>query len=225
MLPGSFTCAWYSEKGEPLLTRAPDNERDSDDTRAFYIKLIQSEGILEGARSDMIGIPKQQAVVMLSKVEGQTLSIEVEFCAGATLIEAFYEADTMTPNNSQVSFTRKVGLRSVRFLDPRTPTDIRAFFMDLGNKFNGIGAKTSFMELYNLVGKIEQGRKDWNFVNSSSKPFLSHTMCDRPGHDTRPPHHDGLRQLHIDAMCNRMPQSVITLSSCVVAVLIARRVR
>eukprot|EP00969_Alexandrium_andersonii_P310829 13734652-Alexandrium_andersonii.AAC.1 len=46
------------------------------------------------------------------------------------------------------------GLQDATELDERTPSDGLDFFKDRGNEFNAISARSSFMELYNLVPKV-----------------------------------------------------------------------
>jgi hypothetical protein len=110
-LPGSFTLSWFSPSGEPLLVRAKDNNRDQSQTRAAYVKTICEDGIDEGGRSEIVGIPCSTVCGGTGSSGHEKLSIRVEFIAGATLVEAFYIANNQFPTNRQVQFTKQQGVR------------------------------------------------------------------------------------------------------------------
>jgi hypothetical protein len=158
---GPMTCDLLAPgSNEPLIVRAKDNDRDMDDTREEYLQYVLESGIMAGMRSEPIGIPLQDGLLPLTPQPNCRVSCRIELVAAATLVEAAYLARQRFPLNPQVIYSFKKGLQGVRLLDPRSPVDVRAYFKEAGNMFNCIGARSSFMELYNLVPIIEQERKE-----------------------------------------------------------------
>lgn len=81
------TLNWFMEGSEkPCLLRHPLNNRHQADTRRKYADLILKFGILTECRSEIVAMPGQ--------AEGTYL-----FIAGATLVEAAYDAFLKQPSN------------------------------------------------------------------------------------------------------------------------------
>jgi hypothetical protein len=110
-------------------------------------------------------IPTQAAVGFAHETRHGKTSDPISLIAGATMCEAFYMAlvkdGTSATKSPKIQQVLKRGLREVTLLDPRTPPDVLQFFKAIGNKFNGVGAKESYMELLKLVPDILKHRDDY----------------------------------------------------------------
>lgn len=69
-------------------------------------------------------------------------------------MEAFYIAHEREPSNPQIVASMKSGMRVV-VLDPKTPSDVLDFFVDIGNEDNSksICALVDIMVLFAQLGE------------------------------------------------------------------------
>lgn len=83
------------------------------------------------------------------------------FVAGATLVEAAYDAmESPGVKGANLEFTKNTGMPNVSIVDNRTPPDVLDELVDALNDLNGIAGATSFVELYDKIPDIEAKWKD-----------------------------------------------------------------
>lgn len=116
------------------LKRSAINNRNQFNTRAKYKAIIKQEGIVVGARGEIITIPAEDD------------SCEYVL-GGAHMIEAFYEAEDEDPKHDNIIATALAGIKVTR-LDKRTPVDVQRYFKQIGNILNNLGSGNSFSETY-----------------------------------------------------------------------------
>ena len=133
----------FNSRGERLMFRHWDNDRESSTTEDTYAIMIIRHGFVEGCRSDAVGIPS-----------GQTLDEPIYLLAAASVVEGVYKAHEREPNNPNVIFTIANGI-DIQLLDKRSPRDVTRFFKEQCNMFSTIFAKHSFKECLNIMDDIE----------------------------------------------------------------------
>ena len=72
---------WFTPSGKKALRRHEQNQRDQASSRARYKTIIMQRGVMEGLRSELIACMRIE--------NGEQMFY---FIAGATLVEAAYEA-------------------------------------------------------------------------------------------------------------------------------------
>jgi len=140
---GMTNIPWFNSKGKRTCFRHRMNDRDSEDTENYYCDLIIKEGLVEGVRSEAVGVPSSSS-----------LEDPIYFVAAASVINGAYMAFERAPDAPNVKFTLSRGIKA-QLLDPRSPPDVLSFFKALQNDFSEIFSKKSFKECYNLVTPIE----------------------------------------------------------------------
>ena len=73
----------------------------------------------------------------------------------ATIAEALYMADSLWPEDETIKFVKERGLTDVTLVDPRAPPDARNYFVEVGNRMNGIGNQNILNELYKKIPMIQ----------------------------------------------------------------------
>jgi hypothetical protein len=121
---------------QPRFFRHPlINNRNQRQTRRKYKKILKVDGVVLGARGEIIVIPKDESMN------------EYWVLGGAHLIEALYDAYREDPSNLQILASLKSGIPVTR-LDIRSPSDVQRYFKTTGNILNNLGSGTSFTETY-----------------------------------------------------------------------------
>eukprot|EP00969_Alexandrium_andersonii_P023065 1008785-Alexandrium_andersonii.AAC.1 len=100
--------------------------------------MILSFGILTECRSEIVAMPGDEDGTFL-------------FIAGATLVEAAYDAIARQPKNPLIDRLVQEGLKGVTILDKRTPADAVKWQKTIGNRFNAIASQESFLEVLQEV--------------------------------------------------------------------------
>ena len=145
IMPERQTLPWFTASGKPALRRHPRNARDQHSSRLAYKAIVQAKGVIDGGRSELMAV--------MIKEDGEDIAL---FIAGATLVEAVYDAfDSPGEKSANLKFTRDSGLANVSIVDRRTPPDVLDEMVDTLNELNGIAGAKSFVEVYSKVKDIE----------------------------------------------------------------------
>ena len=113
------TLAWFLDDDRtPALHRHVLNNRHQMDTKRKYTNMILQFGILTECRSEVVAVPGPLPANNLGAE-----SVVYLFIAGATLVEAAYEAMKLQPVSPLMIRLRAEGLKGVTLLDRRTPDD------------------------------------------------------------------------------------------------------
>jgi hypothetical protein len=146
LMPEKQTLAFYTASGKPALKRHPKNPRDQHSSREQYKSLVIANGVIDGGRSELMAVLGQEG--------GEQVAY---FVAGATLVEACYEAFDSGSKSVPMEFTKKRGLNFVSLVDARSPDDVIGELVESMNGLNGIAGKTSFVELLDKAPALEKG--------------------------------------------------------------------
>jgi len=131
-------------KRKKTLRRAKLNNRNQHNTRAKYKNIIKKEGVITGARGELITITDEK-------------DKDIEWViGGAHMCEALYDAEAEEPENKNITASIAAGIRVTR-LDKRTPADVQRYFKQIGNVLNGLGSGNSFSETYLELPEINDG--------------------------------------------------------------------
>lgn len=143
---GSTAIPLYHADGAKVFRRHRLNNRVQMAVRRSYTELILKEGLIKDARAGKV-------VVVPDTLDRDSWVLHQ--IGAATLVEALYDAHDQQPENAQVKASVDDGIAGVIILNPRTPTDCLEYIRDELNKMVGVGARTSFLEHYNIVPAIE----------------------------------------------------------------------
>ena len=137
---------FFHPDGKNVFTRHELNHRQQLSTRREYKELILKMGLMKDMRA---GRP----MAVPDPLDPETWQLNL--IAAATLVEALYDAAEEDPSNAQVRASLQDGLTSAIVLHPKTPWDVVEYLRDSANRFVAYGSRTSFLERYKMISKIE----------------------------------------------------------------------
>ena len=126
------------------MRRAPENARYQTTTRRRYMRIILDQGLNMSQRSEPLAYPSEPEGTFIVNIGivsfASTSSCQFLFDAGATLMEAGYDAIEAEPGNPFVKELLKSGYGPCTVLDARVPRDVERYFIDTLNQLNALGS-------------------------------------------------------------------------------------
>ena len=164
----NYRAPYFGAKGERLLVRHGENERDVDEVAIEF-----ADGVLRGGvRSDNRGKP----VLIPTTPSPQCETFEL--LGGGTLADGVYRAHLKDPSNEQLQATIDQGLEGCVLLMYGTPLDVITEFIMIGN-VDHAGTATTFTSGWRTAPKAD---RSWDAQKKTDG--VTKRNCAKTGNET-----------------------------------------